>query len=323
MHAVSVREKGFTGLKNSEVSTGNVIKGIFWATIASGMFGVSGTVLQFISQGQSIPVGWFLSARTMGAGVILLAISLVLYGKKTFTVFRSWREIAWLVAYALIGLGANLLTFYIAVQTGNAAGATILQYLSPLFIVLGSLLFKHQRPLRSDVIAFVVAMVGVFLAITRGDFSQLALPLNSILWGIGSGITAACYVVLPRNLVRDGGHAPITVLGWGTFIAGIVFNIHQPVWVNTPPLTGTLLASMATVIIFGTILPFSLLLYSSHFAPSDVISIVDAVQPVVTFVLSIIFLSLAISTAEVVGSILVIVAIYLLQRGRRNVEKGF
>src|SRR5699024_2731025 len=151
--------------------TGNVIKGIFWATIASGMFGVSGTVLQFISQGQSIPVGWFLSARTMGAGVILLAISLVLYGKQTFTVYRSWREVAWLIAYALIGLGANLLTFYIAVQTGNAAGATILQYLSPLFIVLGSLLFKHERPLRSDVIAFVVAMVGVFLAITRGDFS--------------------------------------------------------------------------------------------------------------------------------------------------------
>jgi len=84
MHAVSVREKGFTGLKNSEVSTGNVIKGIFWATIASAMFGVSGTVLQYISQGQSIPTNWFLSARTLGAGVVLLIISFILYGwKKT------------------------------------------------------------------------------------------------------------------------------------------------------------------------------------------------------------------------------------------------
>ncbi|GEO66589.1 DMT family permease [Levilactobacillus spicheri DSM 15429] len=306
-------------MNTSGHTTENVMKGIFWATVASAMFGISGTVLQFISQGQAIPTSWFLSARTMGAGVVLLVISLILYGKKTFSVFKSWVEIAWLVAYAFIGLGANLLTFYIAVQTGNAAAATILQYLSPLFIVLGSLVFKHQRPLRSDMIAFVVALVGVFLAITRGNISQLAIPLNSLLWGIGSGITAACYVVLPRSLVRDYDHAPITVLGWGTFLAGIGFNLVHPVWVNTPPITGTLVASMSTVILIGTILPFALLLYSSHFAPSDVISIVDATQPVVTFILSILFLSLKITLAEVIGSILVIVAIYLLQRGRQKV----
>lgn len=310
-------------MKNLGAPTENVMKGIFWATVASAMFGISGTVLQFISQGQSIPTSWFLSARTMGAGIILLLISLVLYGKKTFTIFKSWAEIGWIVAYALIGLGANLLTFYIAVQTGNAAAATILQYLSPLFIVLGSLLFKHERPLRSDLIAFVVALVGVFLAITRGDITQLAIPLNSLLWGIGSGITAACYVVLPRPLVRDYGHAPITVLGWGTFIAGVVFNLYHPVFMNMPPITGTLIGSMATVIIVGTILPFSLILYSTHFAPSDVISIVDATQPVVTFVLSILFLSLKITIAEIIGSVLVIVAIYLLQQGRRKIETQF
>lgn len=84
-----------------------------------------------------------------------------------------------------------------------------------------------------------------------------------------------------------------------------------------------LLASMSTVILLGTIIPFSLLLYSSHFAPSDVISIVDAAQPVMTFVLSILFLSLKITVAEVIGSVLVIVAIYLLQRGRRKVETVF
>ncbi|GEO69748.1 DMT family permease [Levilactobacillus acidifarinae DSM 19394] len=310
-------------MKTVNTPAGSIMKGIFWATVASTMFGISGTVLQFISQGQDIPASWFLSARTLGAGVVLLLISLVLYGKKTFAVFGSLREIAWLVAYAIIGLGANLLTFYMSVQTGNAAASTILQYLSPLFIVLGSFLFKHERPLRSDMVAFVVAMIGVFLAITRGNISQLAIPFDSLLWGIGSGITAACYVVLPRTLVRDDGHSPITVLGWGTLIAGIVFNLNHPVWVSTPPLTTGLLASMSTVILVGTILPFSLLLYSSHFAPSDVISIVDATQPVMTFILSILFLSLKITIAEVIGSVLVIVAIYLLQRGRRKVTTVF
>lgn len=324
MHTAVVWErKDYQGLENSKATTENVMKGIFWATMASAMWGISGTVLQFISQSQDIPASWFLSTRTMGTGIVLLVVSLVMCGKKTFAVFRSGREIMWLLTYAIFGLGANLLTFYIAVQTGNAAAATILQYLSPLFIVVGSLVFKHDRPLRSDLIAFVVAMVGVFLAITRGHISQLAIPLNSLLWGIGSGITAACYVVLPRPLVKDEGHAPIVVLGWGMFLSGIVFNLYHPFFLNTPPITGGLVASMSTVILVGTILPFSLVLYSTHFAPSDVISIVDATQPVMTFILSIIFLSLKITVAEVIGSVLVVVAIYLLQRGRRKIETPF
>lgn len=305
-------------MKTAGRSTENIAKGIFWATVASAMWGISGTVLQFISQNQDLPASWFLSTRTMGTGIVLLIISLLMYGKKTFTVFRSGREIAWLLAYAIFGLGANLLTFYMSVQTGTAAASTILQYLSPLFIVLGSLIFKHDKPLRSDMIAFIVAMIGVFLAITRGNVSQLAIPMVSLLWGIGSGITAAGYVVLPRTLVHDEGHSPITVLGWGMFIAGIIFNLYRPIWVNAPHVTVGLVASMSTVIIIGTILPFSLVLYATHFAPSDVISIVDATQPVMTFVLSVLFLGLQISVAEVIGSILVIVAIYLLQRGRRK-----
>lgn len=208
-----------------------------------------------------------------------------------------------------------------SVQTGNAASATILQYLSPLFIVVGSLIFKHEVPYRSDLIAFAVSMIGVFLAITKGNVSQLAIPLNALVWGIGSGITAAFYVTLPRPIVKAGG-SPILILGWGTLISGLLFNIHQPVWVNTPPLTTNLVLSMLTVIVLGTILPFCLLLISSNYAPSDVISIVDAAQPVVTFILSVVFLGLQISWVEVLGSALVVVAIYLLQSGRAHSKQS-
>lgn len=82
------------------------------------------------------------------------------------------------------------------------------------------------------------------------------------------------------------------------------------------------MATLSTVILFGTIIPFGLLLYSSRFAPSDVISIMDALQPAVTAVLSVIFLGLEMNWIEVVGIILVIVAIYILQRGRKNAQEA-
>ena len=107
----------------------------------------------------------------------------------------------------------------------------------------------------------------------------------------------------------------------GTFIAGVLFNAYRPVWVDPPVITGGVVLSISTVILLGTIIPFGLLLYSSRFAPSDVISIMDALQPATTAVLSVIFLGLGMNWVEVVGIVLVIVAIYILQRGRKNMEQ--
>lgn len=294
----------------------NITKGLLWATLASGLWGISGTVLQYISQNLAIPATWFLSVRTLSAGIVLLLISAVIEGKRMFAIFKNWCLIGWLVAYSLFGLMANLFTFYMSVQTGNAAAATILQYLSPLFIVLGGLVLMRQRPMRSDLIAFTISLIGLFLAITKGNIHELAIPMDSLIWGILSGVTAAFYVVLPRQIVKE--HSPVVVLGWGMFISGILFNLWHPVWVNAPELNFKLVTSLAVVVIVGTILAFSVLLYSLNFAPSAVISIVDAVQPVVTFILSVIFLHVKLSWIEVVGSILIILAIYILQHFREG-----
>lgn len=301
-------------------SSRHVIRGIGIAALASTMWGISGTVLQLISQNLAIPATWMLSVRTLVTGVILLVISAFMYGKRIFNVFQTRATTISVVTYAIFGLMANLLTFYYAIQRGNASAATILQYLSPLFIVLGGVVFLHRRPFRSDIIAFIIALVGVVLSITRGNITKLAIPLDSLLWGIGSGITAAFYVVLPQKAAEK--NPPIVVLGWGTMIAGILFNLYRPFWVNPPQISTTLVASVSTVVLFGTILPFGLLMEATKYAPSDVVSIMDALQPIVTSILSVIFFHLILNWVEILGIILVILAIYILQEGRRRKLKG-
>ncbi|MGM9906724.1 DMT family transporter [Limosilactobacillus sp.] len=301
-------------------SSQHVMKGIGIAALASTMWGISGTVLQLISQNLAIPATWMLSVRTLVTGVILLVISAFMYGKRIFNVFKTRATTISVVTYAVFGLMANLLTFYYAIQRGNASAATILQYLSPLFIVFGGIVFLHRRPFRSDIIAFVIALIGVVLSITRGNITKLAIPVDSLLWGIGSGITAAFYVVLPQKAAEK--NPPIVVLGWGTMIAGILFNLYRPFWVNPPQISTTLVASVSTVVLFGTILPFGLLMEATKFAPSDVVSIMDALQPIVTSILSVIFFHLVLNWVEILGIILVILAIYILQEGRRRKLKG-
>ncbi|MFB9768956.1 DMT family transporter [Lactiplantibacillus modestisalitolerans] len=298
------------------MTTSRYMKGIMWAMLASTLWGISGTVMQFVSQNQAIPADWFLSVRTLAAGIILLVFGFLKYGMKIFDVFRSWASFGQLLAYAVLGLMANMYTFYVSIERGTAAAATILQYLSPLFIVLGTLVFKRELPMRTDLIAFGVSLLGVFLAITKGNIHELAIPTDALIWGILAGVTAALYVVLPRNIVAD--NSPVVVLGWGALIAGIFFNLYHPIWVGAPKITPTLVISIGAIVLIGTIFAFGSLLHSLQYAPSAVVSIVDAVQPVVTFALSIIFLGLEVSWVEILGSLLVIVAIYILQRYRSD-----
>lgn len=299
----------------NQPNSGHVMKGIGYAALASTMWGISGTVLQLISQNLAIPATWMLSVRTLITGIILLSLSAMRYGKSIFNVFKRRDTLISVVTYAVFGLMANLLTFYYAIQLGNASAATILQYLSPLFIVIGSVILTHHRPFRSDIISFVLALIGVIMCITRGNITELSIPFDSLLWGIGSGITAALYVVLPKRAVVH--NPPIIVLGWASMIAGVLFNIIRPFWVGTPHISTTLVASVGTVVLFGTILPFILLMHATRFAPSDVVSIMDALQPIVTSVLSVIFFHLKMNWVEILGIVLVIIAIYILQQGRR------
>ncbi|TPR41034.1 DMT family transporter [Apilactobacillus micheneri] len=294
----------------------NVLKGIFWAFIASALWGVSGTVLQFVSQQEKLEANWFLSTRTMIAGIILLVISAIVYKGHIFNVFGSWKSFLCIVTYGVFGIGANLYTFFMSVQTGNADASTILQYLSPLFILLGSMIFQKRKPLPIDVIVFVIAISGIILSLTQGDFSKLSISTESLIWGILSGVTAALYVVLPRPIVKTS--SPMVILGWGTLIAGIIFNIRQPLWVDAPHLTTGIVLGVGAIILLGTILPFIILLHSLNFAPSEVVSLVDATQPVVTFILSIIFFNTGINLIKIIGALLVILAIFVLQNSHRK-----
>ena len=66
-------------------------------------------------------------------------------------------------------------------------------------------------------------------------------------------------------------------------------------------------------------------MHATKFAPSDVVSIMDALQPIVTAILSVIFFKEWMNWIEIAGIVLVILAIYILQNGRRkgHIEKDY
>ena len=288
----------------------DVRKGIFWSAVASCLWGVSGNLMQFVSQNEAVSTQWFISFRTLFAGVVLLIIGYFQVGKHIFDPLRK-RNLGRLLIYSIFGIGMNMSTFYIAIQSGNAAMATILQYLAPMFIALYAFVFKRVRPSGGDAIAFAVALIGVLLAVTKGNFHQLSIPLIAIIFGLLSAVSAGVYYAEPKPLMND--NSPIVILGWGTLITSIFSNLYSPVWVEVPKITPGLILGITGVIIIGTIIAFSCMLYSLRFTSGQTSSIVDAIEPVATFVISVLAFHTSFNWVEIVGSLLVIVSVYLLQ----------
>lgn len=288
-------------------------RGFWLAFCASALWGISGTVLQVVAKNLNIPAMWFIATRTTFAGIILLVVGLfVLPKSEFFAVFKNWKDLLTLLSFAVFGLLANMFTFFHAIKTGNSSTATILQYLSPLFIMIGAILFTKKKTSRVDVISFVLAMIGVALMITRGDIGHLSIPLISVIWGIGSGITAALYITIPQTLIAK--YHGILITGWGMLIAGIISNFFNPIWVNPPKMSMASVLGVGTVILLGTVMAFLLMVMSTKYTTAAIISITDAVQPFTTLVLSIIFLQYSVNIPEIIGAVIVVLAIYVLNR---------
>jgi len=288
-------------------------RGFWLAFCASALWGISGTVLQVVAKNLNIPAMWFIATRTTVAGIILLVVGLfVLPKSEFFAVFKNWKDLLTLLSFAVFGLLANMFTFFHAIKTGNSSTATILQYLSPLFIMIGAIIFTKKKTSRVDVISFVLAMIGVALMITRGDIGHLSIPLISVIWGIGSGITAALYITIPQTLIAK--YHGILITGWGMLIAGIISNFFNPIWVNPPKMSMASILGVGTVILLGTVMAFLLMVMSTKYTTAAIISITDAVQPFTTLVLSIIFLKYSVNIPEIIGAVIVVLAIYVLNR---------
>lgn len=109
--------------------------------------------------------------------------------------FADKRSALSVITYAIFGLMANLLTFTTPPQTGNALDGDD-------FTIPGAPLYCWAAWLGATAIAATFGLCDcpgqVVLCITRGDFARRRFRWFAVV-GIGSGITAAFYVVLPRG----------------------------------------------------------------------------------------------------------------------------
>lgn len=274
---------------------------VFWGIsglFAKGLFNISSSIT---------PI-WISQVRMVVSGIILLVFA-QLTGKNPFKTMANKKDAVTVLAYGLLGLLPVQYCYFIVVQQANASIATVLQFIGPFFVLFYMVVFEHQVLRAVDVIAAIVAFLGVFFLATHGHFNQLSLTPSALFWGLISAVGVATNTLIPRRLLDHT--SSLVVTGWGLLFSGIALTIAHPVWPAIPHNVNVFWL-MCGVIVIGTLIPFQWMMGSLRYIKPSTASLLDAFEPVSATIGSVIVFGLVMAPIDWLGSVMIICAVLAL-----------
>ena len=295
------------------------LTGMILVILGASFWGVGGTVAQRLFQEDGIPVEWLVSTRLIVAGILLLILAMF-FGKRreVFWVWKDKKSVFQLIIFGIFGMLAVQYTYMASISLGNAAVATLLQYLAPVFIILFLVLTRVNNLRKKDFIAVSLALSGTFLLLTDGSIGSLAVPFSAVVWGVLSGLALAFYTLYAGGLLKKWGS--LNIVGWAMIIGGSSLGIFHPPWrVEMAAWTMETVFFLIFVIIFGTMLAFWFYLESLKYLLPQETSLLGSVEPLAAIVTAVLWLQIPYGAFQMVGTALILGMVVYLSLAKEKV----
>ena len=218
---------------------------------------------------------------------------------------RFWLDVA---IYGIIGVMFMQFTYFQGISIGGAAATTVICYACPAMVVMWESFYHKRLPKRGEVIAVVLAMIGVFLLVTGGNPTKLLVPIGCVVWSLLSGAAFAFSAIYPKHLFAKKID-PYFLTGVGMFIGGLstFALIDERNWL--PFFAPDVLFDVCWIIIFGTVGAFLSFNAGLRYLTPEEASITATTEPAASVIISWIIFGTAFGAVESFGIVLVLLAI--------------
>lgn len=286
------------------------VTGIAMVLIGASLWGVSGTVAQYLFHQHGFTAEWLVVVRLLLSGLILLGFAYKKEGKRIWAVWTVKKDALSLLAFSIFGMLAVQYTYFAAITHSNAATATILQYLGPVIITLYVAARMKRVPTSREISAVILAVIGTFLLVTQGNVSSLSISGWALFWGLSSAAALAFYTLQPINLLKEWGS--LIIVGWGMLVGGVGFSFVHPPWRLVGQWSPSASMAVAFIVIFGTLIAFYCYLESLKYLSASETSLLASVEPLSAAFTSVIWLKVSFGLPEWSGTFCIIATIALL-----------
>lgn len=288
----------------------NIFKGTIYSLLSGLIWGICGILGEYFFAHYQVSSGWITSMRLLVAGSVVLILSSFQLRSQLFNIWKNWKNYLPFLAYAILGIFSVQFFFYLCVEYSNATTATILQFISPIFILLFNRIIYKKKASKSAIFYVLIAMIGVFLMATKGDLSKLSITPLALITGLLSALGLMFNVILPQRFAKNYGFVP--TVGWGMIIAGLFSNVLYPVYEISFQLDAVSILICLTIAFLGTAFAFFLSMKAVSLVSPLVVSVVSASEPLSSAILSVLFLGMVLDGFLVLAMILIIVPMIFL-----------
>jgi drug/metabolite transporter (DMT)-like permease len=285
-------------------------KGMALVLIGASLWGISGTVAQYLFQQRGFSPEWLVVVRLLISGIILLTLASSNKKQSVWGIWKNKQDVLSLLLFSILGMLAVQYTYFAAIQHSNAATATVLQYLAPVMIACFLAIKSKRLPSSKEMIAVFLALLGTFLLVTRGNLQSLSISSLALFWGISSALALAYYTLQPHQLLSKWGS--IIVIGWGMLIGGISFSLIHPPWSFQGEWSLNSFFAVIFIVIFGTLIAFYCYLESLKYISASETSLLACIEPLSAALLSVIWLQVTFGLEEWLGTLCIISTIVIL-----------
>ena len=288
----------------------NIFKGTIYSLLSGLIWGICGILGEYFFSHYQVSSGWITSMRLLVAGSFVIILSSLKLRSQLFDIWRNRNNYLPFLAYAILGIFSVQFFFYLCVEYSNATTATILQFISPVFILIYNRIIYKKKASKKAIFYVLTAMLGVFLMATKGDFSKLSITSLALLTGLLSALGVMFNVILPQRFAKKYGFVP--TVGWGMIIAGLFSNFLYPVYKISFQVDAISICICLTIAFLGTAFAFFLSMKAVSLVSPLVVSVVSASEPLSSAILSVLFLGMVLDGFLVLAMILIIVPMVFL-----------
>jgi drug/metabolite transporter (DMT)-like permease len=246
-----------------------------------------------------------LAFRFLLAAVGMVALAFML-GQNPLRLER--RRLILLLAMGGLGYCAQSLTYFIALRSLPASLVVLIAYIYPSLVVAAGWLFLHRAVSAKHLVALAASFVGLVMLVGGAHF-QLAWAL---VLAVASPVIYTAYILVGERVMGSvPALAASAVIITGAAIAFCVLAAIGNELVL--PRTAGGWAVVIGLAVFPTMFAISLFLAGLPRVGASRAALLSTWEPVVTVALAVIVLGDRLSLVQVLGGVLVLVAVVVVQ----------
>lgn len=283
--------------------------GVILILLSAAAWGLGGVCGQFLYQFHSVTAPWLIAVRQVLAGFIFLGY-LLLRGENIFRIFADKRDTKDQLAFSFLGLLGAQFGFYYTILLCNAATATVLQYTSPVFVMLWMSFKSRRLPEGREFLGIIFALVGVFLISTHGDINNVVLSPEALVIGLISAVSLAFYTVQPMRLLQK--FSTTLVVGWGQLLSGTLLCFFVNPFEPTGSWDTGAVIAFIYLVIGATVLSYSLFLVGLKVVGSTKASLISCAEPLASIIAVVLWLKTPLTAVDLIGMACINITVILL-----------